>query len=247
MKNAAVIIAALFIGVFIGYQAADYQKSSQASELIQEKIGDTSLTINPIIFNGHTAQKVAALTFDDGPDPRFTPKILDILKKNKVKATFFDIGTSVQTYPELARREARDGHEIGNHTWDHPELELLTAAQIKSEISLGGKIIKRITGKTPRLFRPPHGIVTMPIFAIAEHTGYRLVMWSISLRERHFKRPASAGLWVAERVAPGAIILAHDGRIDRARVVEALPSLIRKLKNRGYRFVTVDQLPGSNF
>lgn len=197
----------------------------------------------PIVWKAKTSEKIVALTFDDGPDPRFTPKILDILKKNGIKATFFVLGANAQRYPWLVEREANDGHLIGVHTWDHPHLTRISSREIADELDRTAEIIARITGPYPRYMRPPYGEMDGRVYRVIHSRGYRIVIWSTEFQDLRYPGALADAGYVAARVKPGDIILGHDGRRSyRRRDVKALPYLIAKLKARGYRFVTVDEL-----
>lgn len=196
----------------------------------------------PIIWESRTKEKVVALTFDDGPDPNYTAPILDILEEQQVKATFFLVGRDAERYPDLVRREAAEGHELGNHSFSHPELELETDRQIADEINQCGDVIERIGGKRPTYFRPPKGLVSGQVFTIADREQYRVILWGMGVEHSPSLTPRDEATRVIEHLEPGMIILAHDGRLNRSKTVEALPGLIEGAKAKGYRFVTLTEL-----
>jgi len=241
-----VVIVSLAMGFISGIELTRFQARERV-ERLQESLPAFKRPDKPVVFDSLTQKKLVALTFDDGPDPRFTPKILRILKNAHVKATFFVVGISAKDHPNLIKQAARAGNLIENHTWDHPEFELLGSLRMAAELEKTSKLIARLTGARPKYFRPPHGILTRKIYLVAAHEGYRLIMWSNALQERRFSHPKSDAAFIAARIEPGAIILAHDGRLDHSRGVAALPTLIKTLKARGYRFVTLDQLPLPSF
>lgn len=185
-------------------------------------------------------EKLIALTFDDGPWPD-TPKILDILRQYNVRATFFFLGQNLPRYPEIAQQVVKEGHAIGNHTWNHhyKPMNFETAA---AEIDNTSAVIERLTGEKTRLFRPPGGILNNGVADYAKSKNYVVVMWSIDTKD--YLQPAATIL--ANRVLnsahSGAIVLMHDGGGSRRRTVEALPLIITGLKQQGYRLVTVPQL-----
>lgn len=189
-----------------------------------------------------TADKVVALTIDDGPDPRFTPAILSILEQERVPATFFVVGRNVAAYPQLVRRELEDGCELGNHTYSHPEIAWLSPEALAVELARGEAEIMAATGQKSPYFRPPRGYLDRRSFQVAQDAGYRMILWSVALEHHDLLTPGAMAERALKMVEPGAIILMHDGRIDRTRSIEALPLLIRGLKQRGYRFLTVSQL-----
>ncbi len=194
-----------------------------------------------IAAKGHS-DKVVALTFDDGPDPRFTPKILDILKKENVKATFFMIGSRVDKNPRLARRVANEGHLIGNHTYTHPDLKLDKRDKIIQELKKCQDAIYRVTGQEPHYFRPPKGLFDDTSTAVVRDAGYKIVLWDVCVEHKASPTPEREAKRVLLLVRPGYIILAHDGRLNRKKTVKAIPLIIKGLKEKGYGFVTVDEL-----
>lgn len=185
-------------------------------------------------------EKVIALTFDDGPWPDSIP-ILDILRENDVKATFFWLGQNVPRYPEIVRRTIEEGHAIGNHTWNHryPNMDAATAA---AEVDNTAARIFEETGVRTVLFRPPGGYLNNGVAAHAKGKNYAVVMWSIDTKD--YLQPAAATLAnrVIQQAHPGAIVLMHDGGGSRRRTAEALPIIIQRLRQQGYRFVTVQEL-----
>ncbi|MCL4517136.1 MAG: polysaccharide deacetylase family protein [Firmicutes bacterium] len=195
-----------------------------------------------VIWSGRTSEKLVALTFDDGPDPRFTPEVLDILEEDHVPATFFVVGKYAARYPDLVVREIQDGNEVGNHTYDHPNLLRDNPEQIRAEISDAGAIIEEITGKPLALFRPPKGLINRAGLEIAREQGYKIVFWGVATEHREAPTPDLMAARVIRQARPGIIILAHDGRLDRSKTVAALPAIIKGYQAMGYRFVTVSQL-----
>lgn len=187
-----------------------------------------------------TAGPYVALTFDDGPHATNTPRLLDILRARNVKATFYVIGRSVDAYPGILRRTVAEGHEIGNHTYTHPNLSKLSTAQVHAELRKCDDAIMRAAGIRPKTLRPPYGALlqTQRQMIHAEY-GYPTIMWSVDPLD--WKRPG-AGV-VTSRIVSGttngAIILVHD---LHASSVDAMPATIDTLLRKGYRFVTVSQL-----
>jgi peptidoglycan/xylan/chitin deacetylase (PgdA/CDA1 family) len=199
-----------------------------------------------VVWRVPTDQKVVALTFDDGPDPAYTPAVLDLARAKGVKFTFFVVGRQSSLYPEIVKRMAAEGHAVENHTWDHHEMTRLSERQDVSEIQLCDDEINRILGSRPSFMRPPRGEWDDDLYRAAAALGYRVVLWSIEL-EHHPRRSAQQ---MAQRATsmtrPGMIILAHDGavdrRFDRTKTMQALPILVDGLLKKGYRFVTVPEL-----
>ncbi|WP_331000715.1 polysaccharide deacetylase family protein [Nostoc sp. NZL] len=188
-------------------------------------------------------EKVIALTFDDGPDPKNTVQILEILKKNNIKATFFMLGQMVKSFPQVAKQVAADGHVIGNHTWHH-WYRHMDAATAANEINHTADIIYKTTGVKTTLFRPPGGFLNNGLADYAKNQNYAVMMWSQESGDA--KRPSPQVPTLVKNVLnnakPGAIVLMHDGGGNRSRTVQALPQIINALKAQGYRFVTIIQL-----
>ena len=186
--------------------------------------------------------KVIALTFDDGPWPKTTPEVLDILHKQDIKATFFWIGQNLELYSGIAQQVAAYGHAIGNHTWHH-WYRSMDEATAKSEIDRTAGLIYKTTGLTTSLFRPPGGLLHNGVADYAKKQNYAVVMWSDDAYE--FARNTSVEKLVENvlrRAKSGEIVLMHDGGGNHQKTVEALPQIIAGLKQRGYRFVTVPEL-----
>lgn len=197
-----------------------------------------------VVYRVPTSEKVVALTFDDGPDPDFTPAIVDLLDKHKVKATFFMVGKQMMDYPELVKDVLTHGNAIGNHTYDHPhDIEADSSAQVIRELDQCEQIIENMTGSRAQLFRPPRGLVNGTVLSIADDEGYRTILWTVSADHHDAPTPELMAKRVLDHIRPGAIILAHDGTFkSRWKDVQATPLIIQELKKRGYRFVTVPEL-----
>ncbi|MEG4576245.1 polysaccharide deacetylase family protein [Microcoleus sp. N3A4] len=184
--------------------------------------------------------KVIALTFDDGPSPE-TLKILEVLQKHQAVATFFCLGANLREYPEIAKRVVQAGNAIGNHTWHH-YYQNVNEKTASNEIDYTGVHIYRSTGAKSFLFRPPGGRLNNGLAAYAQKKNYVVVIWSIDPKD--FLQPPAAAIahTVLSQASTGAIVLLHDGGGNRQQTVEALSAIIPKLKQQGYRFVTVPQL-----
>lgn len=180
-----------------------------------------------------------ALTFDDGPHPGWTPRLLSVLKSLNIKATFFLVGKQAAKFPDLVRDIAAGGHDIGNHTYNHRKLTYISKAAQQHEISNCGEMIRDITGKAPHLFRPPGGHYNIQVGRMATALGYRVILWTDNSGDY-----SSPGVKVIERrvigrARNGGIVLCHDG-IEQT--LEALPVIVNTLRKRGYHFVTVDEM-----
>jgi peptidoglycan/xylan/chitin deacetylase (PgdA/CDA1 family) len=187
-------------------------------------------------------EKVIALTIDDGPWPKTTAEMLDILKRNNVKATFFWVGSALQENPEIAKRVVAEGHAIGNHTWHH-WYRKMDEATAKSEIEKTNELIYKTTGVKTSFFRPPGGYLNNGLAAYAKSQKNSVVMWSVTSADTDPRAKYQVFVKNVIRDAkPGAIVLMHDGGGNRYRTVKALPEIISGLKQQGYRFVTVPEL-----
>ncbi len=191
------------------------------------------------IIHGNRSEKKIALTFDDGPHRAYTPRILAILAKYNVRATFFVVGTQAEKYPDLIQAEVHAGHSIGNHTYHHVSLPKIPQMYVADEIKACGDVIKATSGRSARLFRPPGGEYNLQVAEAAASLGYTLVLWTDDPGDY-----ASPGAQVIldrtlNKATNGGIILIHDG-IEQT--VEILPQLIETLQKQGYQFVTVDEM-----
>ena len=202
-----------------------------------------------IIWHGPRTEKTVALTFDDGPNPPYTNRILDILKKYNVKATFFLIGFHVDQYPELVKREVEEGHAIGNHTYSHSTLVFDKHKKIVEEISRCENSIKKASGIRPYIIRLPRDWREPEIFQVTEERGYSVI--SMSIRTFDWAQPGAKKIVkrILKRLKPGDIIEMHDGDGDhliyqhsREQTVKALPIIIKEIKKRGYSFVTIPEM-----
>lgn len=187
-----------------------------------------------------TSRPVLALTFDDGPSPELTPRLLDILRREGVRATFFVIGQNVDAYPDIARRIVAEGHEIANHSYTHAAFTSVGAARMREEIEKTNASIMRATGRAPTALRPPYGAVNERVRqSILNDYHLDVVLWSVDPLD--WKRPGANV--VADRLVqgahPGAILLSHD---IHPGTIEAVPDVIERLKAKGYGFATVSQL-----
>ena len=186
-----------------------------------------------------------ALTFDDGPDPVWTPRLLDALGAAGVRGTFFLIGERAERTPDLVRRMVAEGHEIGNHSWSHRSLWLCGPGATQSEIRRGHECLAELSGTPPRHFRPPWGMVNAAMFPLLRARRLRPVFWSIQPEGLRAAQAVSQASYVVRRAHPGAIVDLHDAEGTPgapARLVDALPSMIEGLRSAGYELTTVGEL-----
>ena len=201
------------------------------------------------LYRVGTQKKIVALTFDDGPSPLWTPKILDALKAADIKATFFMIGYHVQEYPEVARRVVEEGHMIANHGFAHSVMLYYTSAEIEEEIKYTEYVIKEITGRTTQYFRPPKAWLTPKIKRKIKSMGYDIVLWSLNSKDWVSFSHASMVRYLVSKVQNGDILLFHDsGSVlsreggDRGETVKSISLLAKTLKDKGFQFVTIEEL-----
>ena len=218
----------------------------------------TALPTSYVVQRTGDRPGLLALTFDDGPDPRWTPAILDILKREQVPATFFIIGKNGQAYPDLVRRIVDEGHELGNHTFTHPNLGELPLSLTELELNATQRLIESEVGRSTVLFRPPYfgdaeadKPQEVEPALVAQNLGYLMV--GVRIDPNDWQRPVTADQIVDRTISRamdtnpetrGEVILLHDSGGDRSATIEALPRLIHELKARGFRFVAVSDLAG---
>jgi peptidoglycan/xylan/chitin deacetylase (PgdA/CDA1 family) len=232
----------LAVGCYFGYEAVEAP--------------DNQLFGKTLVAGAPTEREVA-LTFDDGPNPPYTDRILDVLRAERVRATFFVVGRAAAAYPATLRRIAREGNALGNHTWDHSHMTLESPPGMRSELQRTDAAIARITGIHTHLMRPPFGARDFAVIGEAQKLGYRVVMWSVPL-PKDWEQPGDATIAkrVVDNVADGSIIVLHDGNegilcardhrpahdCDRNQDVAATREIVDSLRARGFRFVTIPQL-----
>jgi peptidoglycan/xylan/chitin deacetylase (PgdA/CDA1 family) len=185
-------------------------------------------------------KKVIALTFDDGPWPESTMQILDVLKKNNIKATFFWVGRYLQANPALGKKVVAQGHAIGNHSWSHQYYKYNEEGASR-EIERTSALIQEQTGVKVSMFRPPGGILTNGLVDYAQKKKYAIIMWSVDSLD--WRSSAESLLEnVLRQANGGGIVLMHDGGGNRSKTVTSLPKILDELKKKGYEFVTVPEL-----
>jgi peptidoglycan/xylan/chitin deacetylase (PgdA/CDA1 family) len=200
---------------------------------------------------GIRRSKHIALTYDDGPNDPHTLKLVDVLAKQGVRATFFMIGRYVKQRPDIARAVAQAGHVIGNHTFTHPLLIFNSEVQMRAQLVDCHQALQDAIGEHSNLFRPPFGGRRPVTFKIARELGLRTVMWNVTGYDWNAPPAAVIEKKVAQRVRGGDVILLHDGghlamAADRAQTVIATENLIRRYKDSGYEFVTVEEIMAVN-
>lgn len=202
---------------------------------------------NVVVLHGSPERNQVALTFDDGPDIRFTPQVLDVLAKHDVKATFFLIGARAKEHQEQVRRIDEEGHAIGNHTYWHPNLPKEELDRLHWELMQTEQVIEDIVGFKPRLFRSPYGALNEDIVKMLEGKNNTVIGWNVDSLDWKQLEAEVISDNVLSNVGLGSIILMHDGgdwTMDLSGTVQALDTIITKLKEDGTEFVTVPELIG---
>jgi len=193
---------------------------------------------------GRTTLPYIAMTYDDGPHPKNTPRLLDMLRDRNIKATFYVIGRSVNMYPHIVRRIVSEGHEVGNHTWTHRKLTALSDASVRVEMNRTRNAIVAACGVQPRTMRPPYGALRQSQRAwIYKEYGYPTILWNVDPED--WKRPGLSVVTsrIVNGTRNGSIVLAHD---LHKPTVDAMPATLDGLLRRGFKFVTVSQLLAMN-
>ena len=208
-------------------------------------VAPSAQVFGPSVFRGPGHRRSIALTFDDGPSPA-TPKLLDFLAQQNVRATFFQCGRNVERHPQIARTALSAGHELGNHTDSHPHLYLRSARFIDAEFSRAQRIIQDVTGATPRLLRAPYGQRWLGMRATQRKLNLLGVMWTVLGRDWKWPAARVADL-VLEKASPGGIVCLRDGRTirpepDVSAMLGAVKRIVPALKDQGYSFETVSDL-----
>lgn len=199
--------------------------------------------------------RVLALTFDDGPSPLFTPRVLAVLRRYRVPATFFMLGANAAAYPHVARQVAAEGHALGNHTWSHPNLDSLPLPEVRDQIGRTRDLLAEVSARPSVLFRAPGGHFSPHALTVCREFGLRPIGWSVDPRDWSNPGVGRITRTVLDGARGGAIVLQHDsvlirgfvpeheGRADRSQTVEALKIFLPRLLDAGYEFTTPDAHP----
>lgn len=202
-------------------------------------------TLIKLIEKVQTKHKVVAFTFDDGPDAQFTRQILNIFRKVNGKATFFMVGEQIDANEEIAREVYEAGHEIGNHTYTHPDLTTISLEEATIELQRMDDRIRELTGKSPSSFRPPFFKINPSLAELAKGAGYDMIS-ACNTGARDWEQPQPSVDFMVDQTMEvtegGSVYIFHDGYGDRTNTVEAVSSLVERLHTEEYRFVTISEL-----
>jgi len=188
----------------------------------------------------HVDGPYIAMTFDDGPHIQNTPRLLDMLKERKIHATFFMVGECVAQYPDIVKRIVAEGHEVGNHSWSHPDLAKMSEASVHDQIQKTHDAIVNACGVAPKLLRPPYGAFTTRQRAWANGTwGYKIILWDVDPEDWKIRNAEHVKTEILKHTVPGSIILSHD---IHKTTIDAMPETLDTLLKKGYKFVTVSEL-----
>lgn len=186
-------------------------------------------------------EKWIALTFDDGPHPKFTERLLKILRDQGVQATFFVVGRQVELHPELLQKIFDEGHELGNHTYSHPDLRNLSGIELTAELDKTHALVESITQQNMKFFRPPGGRYNLSVVRAAGDLGYTMALWTVFPQDHTRPPVGTLRNRILKAAGNGGVVLLHSGVES---TMDALPGIISDLKKRGYRFATLSQMRG---
>ena len=198
-----------------------------------------------VLSKGDKNNKSIAITFDDGPDNLITPKVLDILLKENVKATFFVVGELAQANPDVLKRIVKENHALGNHSWTHPNFQKLNDEDSNKEVMLTEQKVLEITNRKMALFRPPYGLVTEKQIQILRQQGYKVIGWNVDACDYKGLSKENIIKAIENKTQNGSIILEHSAGGNWTKmqgIIEALPIVIEDLKKKGYTFKTIPEL-----
>lgn len=222
-----------------------YTDGSERESRTPETVDLVNLFPDIVVRQWRPGTKKVALTFDDGPDDVYTPKILDVLSKHNVCATFFLIGTASEKHPEIVKRISREGHEIGNHTYFHSNLSRMAPWQVLLDLKKARNVFLDITGQEVLVVRPPYGALDPPAVKAIGDEGYNILLWTVDSLDWWGLSRDEVLQNVVPRLESGVIVLHHSAggpEEDLSGSVEALPEIIETLQSQGYTFLTASEI-----
>ncbi|MEN6351092.1 MAG: polysaccharide deacetylase family protein [Syntrophomonas sp.] len=234
-KSLGILFAGLLM-LGISFGVANYAIHPNMKNWKNEKL---------VITDVKTEQKVACLTFDDGPDPTNTPAVLDSLKKHNTHATFFVVGNRAESSPSILQRMAKEGHEIGNHSLSHADFNHKDKDFLRNEIKKANEIIERLSGQNVVLFRPPGGYLSYDLVEMTQQEKVVIAYWTYQQDSKDWKngmKAAKIAAHIVKYIKPGQIIILHDGSSNGLETAKAVDILIPQLRSQGYRLVTMGEL-----
>lgn len=234
-RRGTVVVLGILLG--LGFAALVYQASSGL-----EVHAAASSAIPTVLRSVHIQRPEIALTFDDGPDPANTPKLLAALREHHVHATFFVLGSQVRRYPGLTEEISREGNELADHGMSHRSLVAMRPTKIAYELQATADLIRELSGQPPAFMRPPYGSLNQVVVQKAHDLHMTVVLWTIDTRDWMGLSPGSIVNTVLSQLRPGSIVLMHDGGGPRSKTVQAVAALLDDLSARGYRAVTMENL-----
>ena len=240
LSGAGLVAAGAIPGALAGFAAEPVVMTEGPTARTAVPAGLTAARVATVTFREQPAGRLVALTIDDGPTAEWTPKVLAILARRATAATFFLVGQRAKSQPDLVRRAAAAGHELGNHTWAHTDLTHLNEVSARGALERTHEFIVGLTGRAPTLCRPPYGRIDSVGLEVCAALKYGVALWSDHVTGSNARANVDT---VLRQATPGSIVLAHDGGSEpNAALMTQLDRLIGAMADEGYTFVTVSQL-----
>jgi peptidoglycan/xylan/chitin deacetylase (PgdA/CDA1 family) len=240
LTGAGLVATGAIPGAGIGFVSEPAVATESPTARTAVPFGEKDARVVTVRFREHPANQLVALTIDDGPNARWTPQVLEILARRGIPATFFLVGRRAQAHPELPKRAADAGHELGNHTWAHTDLTHLDEDSVRGALERTHELIARLTGREPTVCRPPYGRIDSVGLLACAAMGYGVTLWSDHITGSDSRADVNR---VLRQATPGSIVLAHDGGPEpNASLMAQLDRLVGAMTDAGYVFVTVSQL-----
>lgn len=235
------ILCLCFLASVVSGQSADSQSPRDVSQQPGPAASSSPSASGKVTYSSvHVDGPYIAMTFDDGPHATLTPKLLDLLARKKIKATFFVLGENAQRHPEILKRAVAEGHEIGNHSWSHPNLGKLSNEALRSQLQRTDDVITQAIGSHPRIMRPPYGELTPKQRQwVNSEFGYKVILWDVDPLDWKEPGPSIVAQRIIHETKAGSIMLSHD---IHAQTITAMPETFDALLAKGFKFVTVSEL-----